>query len=223
MIALVVSAGVILFLLRFVIPAERTTRCTWQMHDLNDARNIYLGLYTWANDHNGKFPTTRTDGTNATNANEIFANLIPDYVPSKHVFWIAQSGWCNTKPPDEKLGPKPSLSAGENHFANITNLSPSSNPQLPLIVDAPTDQLGRYLSGRTVPGALWKGRQAVIVRVDGSARIEEVDPITHQVMAPINGRLQNIFTRHPVTTGKLQAGTWLSGSNRLLLPIPPRR
>ena len=217
---LVVSATLILLIVLVLTALRVWTERARDTGVLAKGREISLALECWAFDHNGRFPNTRADGGEARGANQVFANLIPNYVPQEKNFWISLSGWCNDRPPDEKVGLGKTLSAGENGFAYVNNLCTSSNPELPLIADAPADRRGRYSKDKTAPGGLFHGKKAIVFRVDGSGFIADVDPVTLQVMVPTAGKRQNSFTRE---IGATATPVWLSSSNHLLLPTLPKR
>lgn len=64
---------------------------------LETARAIYLGMFSYANDHNGNYPT----GKNST---EVFQKLIDeDYVSEPDIFYFPMPG--KTKPTSKKLKP----------------------------------------------------------------------------------------------------------------------
>src|SRR5207249_9655095 len=59
-----------------------------QTKDLSNAKQIGLGLKLYAGDNDGLFPT----GT-ATNSNAYYAALIPTYIPTEKIFYLAKSLW----------------------------------------------------------------------------------------------------------------------------------
>ncbi len=153
-----------------------------QTKALSNAKQIYLGLKMYAGDNDGAFPNTvrNSDGTPGAdlaaggNSNTAFRWLVPDYIQSENIFWLAKSRWCNNAPPDENTETSAALAAGENHWAYVINLSDTSRPSLPLIADGFSSTIGTYSDDETQPGGVWKGKAAVIVRVDGSGKVEKV-------------------------------------------------
>ena len=111
LIELLVVISIIAILASFAIPASMgVLEQAKQMQDLNNAKGIYVGLKTWSNDHDGSFPyAAQQDSgsgtpTDASTANDAYANLIPNYIAKELPFYVAKSGWCNRTPPDELLG-----------------------------------------------------------------------------------------------------------------------
>jgi prepilin-type N-terminal cleavage/methylation domain len=147
-----------------------------QTKDLSNAKQIGLALKLYASDNDGQYPVVEASGT----ANDAFAKLVPQYVPTEKIFYLAKSKWT-PNPPDEVFGTEadgsPSatnLAAGENHFAYVNNLSDTSNPNLPLIADGfAAGAPGTYTSDQTAKGGVWKGKKAIVVRADLSANVEK--------------------------------------------------
>ncbi len=160
-----------------------------QTKDLSNAKQIYLGLKMFAGDNDGKFPqlkdeTTVTSGS-ASNANEALSNLIPTYIPTEKVFYLAKSAWTPNLPDEVTTTVTDRLKIGENNFAYVTNLSDTSLPNLPLIADGFVDgTVGVYSTDETARGGVWKGTEAIVVRVDGSGKVEKVKPDDHKVYGP---------------------------------------
>ena len=147
-----------------------------QTKDLSNAKQIGLGLKLYASDHDGQFPVVAGAGT----ANEAFAQLIPQYVPTEKIFYLAKSKWTPNVP-DEVFGTEadgsPSatnLATGENNFAYVNNLTDTSNPNFPLLADGfVTGSPGTYTRDETAKGGVWKGKKAIVVRADLSANVEK--------------------------------------------------
>ncbi|MEP6810380.1 MAG: type II secretion system protein [Chthoniobacterales bacterium] len=156
-----------------------------QTKDLSNAKQIGLGLKLYAGDNDGLFPTA-TVGTGgggqggSGTSNDAFAKLIPQYVPTEKIFYLAKSKWTPTQP-DEVFGTQSdgspastNLAAGENNFAYVSNLTDTSNPNLPLIADGfAAGTPGTYTNDETAKGGVWKGKKAIVVRADLSAAVEK--------------------------------------------------
>lgn len=139
-----------------------------QTKDLSNAKQIGLGLKLFAGDNDGKFPT----GT-ATNSNAYFASLIPTYIPTEKIFYLAKSAWT-PNPPDEVITPDTAkLAVGENNFAYVQNLTDTSNPSYPIVADGFSASVGVYSSDEVALGGVWKGKKAIVIRVDSSGNVEK--------------------------------------------------
>jgi len=150
----------------------RTIEKANQIRDLSNTKQIYLGLKMYAGDHNGRFPDKTMHGGELTNANEAYRQLIPKYFAEEKIFRCSQSAWTQN-PPDGDVREGKALAAGENHFAYVANLAEKSNPSFPLIADGFKEgEPGTYTSDVKAKGGAWKGKAAVVMRVDGSAKIE---------------------------------------------------
>lgn len=151
--------------------------CSSSTKDLSNAKTIYLGLKVYALDNGGRFPDTRSDGTKpVSNANEVFENLIPNYIPNKTPFYSKGSAWTPRPPNNEDLTPQ-RLLAGENHFAYVLNLTDNSNPDFPLVADGFVEgKPGVYTLEEGVKGSIKtrnrSEKSAIVIRVDGSGKLE---------------------------------------------------
>jgi len=152
---------------------------------LSNAKQVYLGMKMFAGDYDGMYPTKQPDddaglneGADLENANDAFRNLIPRYVPTEKVFWFPKDGFCDLTPPKDDFSTISTiLPAGTNHFAYVPGLNETSPPAWPLIADGFADaEAGEYIDTTGVQGGLWKGKAAIVVRVDGSAKVENLSP-----------------------------------------------
>jgi prepilin-type N-terminal cleavage/methylation domain-containing protein len=139
-----------------------------QTKDLSNAKQIGLGLKLYAGDNDGLFP----NGGLAT-ANAAYALLIPAYIPGEKIFYLAKSIWTAI-PPDEIITGTDDLKSGENAYAYVGNLTDTSNPSFPIVADGfAAASAGTYTSDETARGGVWKGKQAIVVRVDTSGTVEK--------------------------------------------------
>jgi prepilin-type N-terminal cleavage/methylation domain-containing protein len=176
-----------------------------QTKDLSNGKQIALGLKLYAGDHDGLFPNQA-----ATASNTLFALLIPQYIPTEKIFYLAKSAWTPA-PPDEVISPDAEkLKNGENNFAYVTNLTDTSNPSFPLVADGFTSgTVGLYSSDETAQGGVWKGKKAIVIRTDISGNVETCTT-DFRVFGPTGtGTNADIFA-----TGT----TWLGATQ---LPINP--
>ena len=163
-----------------------------QTKDLSNAKQIGLACRLYATDHDGVFPnqdgrvnpmvtfTAATAG--ASNSNNVFASLIPNYNQQEKIFYVAGSAWSNVVPDELIAVEADRLKAGENHYAYMFGMTDSSNPSYPLIFDAPAAGATTYPTDPALPGGVWKGKRAIVVRCDNSGTVENVDPTTATVL-----------------------------------------
>ncbi|MGB8352650.1 MAG: type II secretion system protein [Chthoniobacteraceae bacterium] len=148
-----------------------------QTRDLSNAKQVGLGLRLYAADNNGFFPTA------ATSANSAFLNVVPVYVPSQKLFYLAGSGWSTGNHAVE-YGTSGTLAAGQNNYAYVSGLQDSNNSNYPLMADGFTSgSPGVYNSVQGTKGGVWKGTKAIVVRVDDSVTIEAVSNTDYKVNA----------------------------------------
>ncbi len=167
---------------------------------LTQAKQIGLGLKLYASDFDGVYPrdnSTDPETGEAAGAiassNVAFRLLVPSYVPSEEIFYVAGSSFCNASPPDEDVDGDARVAAGENHFAYVKGLKETSNPRIPLVADGMADVGGTYSETEGEDGAIWKGNKAIIVRVDQSASIENLNSDFEVVGPRADGSSGNVF------------------------------
>ena len=177
LIELLVVIAIIAVLASIALPVFSTVQERGaQTKDLSNAKQIGLGLKLYAGDNDGQFPAVAASAT----ANDAFAKLVPQYIPTEKIFYLAKSKWTPALP-DEVFGTDAAgaplatnVAAGENNFAYVNNLTDTSNPNFPLVADgfvAATP--GTYTNDETAKGGVWKGKKAVVVRADISANVEK--------------------------------------------------
>jgi prepilin-type N-terminal cleavage/methylation domain-containing protein len=171
LIELLVVMAIIGSLAALLVPAMQGAAMTAKMTTaMNSARQIGLGLRMYANDNDGTYPIkTNSFGETITSSNDAFRSLLPSYIDNEKVFTV----------PGSKAGPSADnniddaahiLQPGENYWAFIAGLSPTSNSNWPLIVDS-TDGSGNYVTQENQFGGMWKGTKGVCINTDMSAHI----------------------------------------------------
>ncbi|MEO6970832.1 MAG: type II secretion system protein [Chthoniobacterales bacterium] len=187
LIELLVVITIIAILASIALPVfSSVTERANQTKDLSNAKQIGLACKLFAGDHDGKYPyqdghTAGTPdipppGTGST-SNAIFASLVPAYVPTEKIFYLAKSAWSPTVPDEDTSTEAKRVEAGTNNFAYMFGLSDTDNPNYPLIFDAP--KTGSTYS--TIPsdkGGVWKGRKAIVIHTDTSGTIENTTTVT---------------------------------------------
>jgi len=183
---------------------------------LSNAKQVYLGLKMFAGDYDGMYPTKQPDedaglneGTDLSYANDAFRNLVPRYVPTEKVFWFPKDGYCDATPPKDNHSVMADiLAAGTNHFAYVSKLNETSPPAWPLLADGFSATKGVYSITPGAEGGVWKGKAAIVVRVDGSAKVENLTP-SYKVFDYTGGASKaDIFV--PVAASGNNPG-WLNG------------
>ncbi len=199
----------------------------FQTKDLSNAKQIGLACKLYAADHDGLFPDK--DGTaepavtaltSSSTSNLAFANLVPTYLPSEKLFYLAKSRWSPNVPDENTALATARCEASTNNFAYEMGLTEVSNPSFPLIADAPTtgNNTAVYSTDQAARGGVWKGKKAIVIRCDQSGNVEtctvNAGAGTSTVVGPTGGASNaDIFA--PSTT-------WLSSTgNSLLLPNTP--
>ena len=202
-----------------------------QTKALSNAKQIGTALKLYSVDNNGVFPTYALTGgrpgtQQVTDSNTAFAQLIPDYIPSEDIFWLTKSKWCNVASPDNRMdqdspdAPTLTLAAGENEWAYVLGLTDTSNPSFPIIANGFKDATAHtYSVNETEQGGVWRGKQAIVIRVDTSGATMKctksggTDPI---VKGPNGGQAEgDIFDTSNGANG------WLGASNVTVNPKPP--
>ncbi len=197
LIELLVVISIIAVLASIAIPAFSSAQVSAnQSKSMQQAKGIFIGLKLFASDHNGSFPAKYNedyvqDASNASppiDANQAYANLVPNYVPSENPFSIPSSAFCKSltggyvTPKNDFSQPSHTnvLPGGTNTFAYVMGLSDTSNANYPIIADGfaggATDvQAAKYTKDETKPGGVWKAKKALVIRCDGSAKMENVN------------------------------------------------
>ncbi len=200
----------------------------FQTKDLSNAKQIALGCKLYAADHDGLFPDKDgqaadppvTPLTAASKSNAALASLIPAYVPTEKLFYVAKSAWSPTVPDENTTDSGDRLEAGTNNYAYMLGLNETSNPSFPLIADAPktASNKAEYSTVQTDKGGVWKGKKAVVIRCDMSGNVETTKAGSGTVTT-VPGKTGAAATANDVFVPDAATG-WLVG-NTLLQPNTP--
>jgi len=193
-IEMVIVICILAIFLALAIPATlRVQTQGTQMKDLNNGKQIYLGLKLFSTDNDGRFPWANYDpaiggpsltGTTVSNANTAYQNICPQYVAFRATFYADKSAWTPSVL-NEATHTPPLTLPGENAYAYIPGLASNSNPAFPIIADAFSTTVGVYSRTKGEKGSLWLGKSALVVRVDGATRFEPCNPNTLKVIGNI--------------------------------------
>jgi hypothetical protein len=227
MVLIVIPVVVIALLPLAISLAQRRDK---QIRDLSKTSQIAVGLKNFATDHDGEFPNKKPaadyeragDLTSANKSNDAFWWLFPVYLTSENIFTVPGSAW-SPNPPDNELDALGSvqrvntLRQGECGYLYVTGLNENSNQDFPLLADAGTaEDVTVYTKNRSEKGGVWRGKKAVILFVDGSGRIMDVDDRTDPNASFVkrSGHSYNIFN----TSTRTPDDPWLTQSNLILPP-----
>jgi prepilin-type N-terminal cleavage/methylation domain-containing protein len=227
LIELLVVISIIAVLASIALPAFVSVQERgFQTKDLSNAKQIALACKLYAGDHDGLFPDKDgqaadppvTPLTSASKSNQAFACLLPAYLSTEKLFYLAKSAWSPTVPDENITAPANRCEAGSNNFAYELGLSETSNSNFPLIADAPNTSPGgdgaTYSTVQSNPGGVWKGKKAIVIRCDQSGTVETatITGATSQIPGKTGAATTSpdIFAQN-ATTG------WLVGDS-LLLP-----
>ena len=194
-----------------------------QTKALAQAKQIGLALKLYAGDNDGAFPSkvrsdddTLTDA-DITNANQAFRQLIPNYINQEKIFYVGKSKFT-PKQPDENMASGQKLKAGENHFAYVMNLTDTSNSAFPLVADgfAAVGADPAWTSVETEKGGVWKGKKAIVLRVDQSAEIVTLGTATSAL--PYKAARPGAAAKNLFAPDADPANPWLSAAQKVLNP-----
>ncbi len=127
----------------------------FQTKDLSNAKQLGLACKLYAGDHDGLFPDKDgtadpavTNLTATSTSNLAFANLVPNYLPTEKLFYLAKSKWSPTVPDENTAAAGNRCEQSTNNYAYEWGLTEVSNPGFPLIADAPTTGGGTAVTAR---------------------------------------------------------------------------
>lgn len=217
LIELLVVIAVIVLLVGLSMPIFTTPTCVkGRITDsLSNGKQVALALIMYAEDHDGRFPSTRADGKPCEAgdfSNQAFEQLMPKYSSSKLIFRNKASAWCKSPPVDAELGDAIRLNRGQNDWNYVAGLTQESKKDWPLIATATKSATDlTYTNSKKARGGVWEGRDAIVAYVDGSAR-------------PLSGKEMDCtdktrtFPKRPDNGANIFIGTpdWL-GTGRLIL------
>ncbi|MCB1098730.1 MAG: hypothetical protein KDN22_24370, partial [Verrucomicrobiae bacterium] len=133
----------------------------------------------YAIDNDGKFPES------SIHSNAAYRQLFDQRFQDERIFFVPGCAWHKamldgkTKP-DNDVGDPPDyvqgLAVGENHWAYQSGLTNEAQGNLPLVMDGFSDQVGVYSDDPDERGGVWEGEIAIVVRVDGAAKMEKLSP-----------------------------------------------
>lgn len=234
LIELLVVISIIAILAGIALPVFSEVRVRGdQTKALSNGKQVGTACKLFAMDYNGNFPyfldPVERRGE-PQDANRVLQTLIPDYLPDKGVFSIPHSAYCKKRA--SAAGgelQQTKLDAGDNEWAYVAGLSETSNARFPLLADgfAPGSTSNPvYVADDTQPGGVWKGKKAVVIRVDVSGNVETTyrqgqagsNSARFTVKKSDDNPKQNAFQKDPGATPP-----WLSGPDvQVVNPLVPQ-
>ena len=189
-----------------------------QTKALSNAKQIGTACKLFALDYNGNFPNytnldNKTAASTSDTSNSVLSILIPDYLPDKSIFAIPKSAYC--KNAGSGKGDQKKLNAGENEWAYVLGLSDTSNSRFPLLGSGFVPGSTKYTDIETKPGGVWKGKKAVVVRVDISGTVENLFRKTKTVKRNEENPEKNAFEPGPQDNPP-----WFDTTVKTLNPVP---
>jgi prepilin-type N-terminal cleavage/methylation domain-containing protein len=191
-----------------------------QTKALAAAKQIGLACKIYASDYDGAFPKYKDTATpstgdpddNPSTANQVYQSLIAGgYVPDESIFFTQGSGYSTKTPNNNKT-----IDNGENNYGYVWGLSDTDTPAFPLVADGwVAGKPGEYTADSTAPGGVWKGKKAIVIRVDMSGKVENLNAAKVVFGPTINNNKGNIFTKVSGADG--EAG-WLTNA-KFLEPV----
>ncbi len=159
---------------------------------------IHTLLVTWAEDHDGEFPTAHQF------SNEAFRELFKaGLVDTEKTFSIAGDAWHKNSPsgdgsgPDNIIGTAPdfaqALQRGECAYTYVSGLNLASLGSLPLFTNAFSESLGVYTDDKSRKGGVFKGTKCAYATVGGSAKVGDLSP-DFRILEMKNGKATDVFS-----------------------------
>jgi len=188
--------------------------------DINNIKQILLGCRSFSADWDGLFPSFDPDADTSgggeesgfSTSTEAFNALIPDYIDTEIIFWMA------TKDPDRVRPPREdgTLENTENVYAYCSGQSDTSFSRSPLVADGLMEGPGAY--GEYHP---WLRSKKAVVGYCGGHVAEE--PLTSAAPGATvktkDGLIDNIFEERQVDEeGGSSGGLLDTKQDNVLLP-----
>ena len=189
--------------------------------DVNNIKQILLGLRAFAADWEGLYPSFDPDADEQgggeddgfSKSTEAFNVLIPDYIDTEIIFWM------QTKDPDKLRPPREDgeLEDEEVVYCYVMGLTDTSFSRSPLVADGLMDGPGEY--GEFHP---WlKSKKAVVGYCGGHVAEERLTSAeAGATIRSKDGLTDNIFEERQVSDGDGgNSGGWLdTKQDNVLLP-----
>jgi len=143
-------------------PIMKQVKAAAKTNALNNGKQIYTALFSFASDNNGIFPNENT-GDAGDSAEACFTQLIEaGKIDEEVTFWNKENSVLGvvdgTSPPNEDG----TLDSGENAWGYVSGLNTSSRTNIPIVFDS-------VAGASSFDTAVWEG-QAIVVKINGSCQ-----------------------------------------------------
>lgn len=148
---------------------------------VSNGRQVKMIMDIFASDNDGVYPSEDSadfyEIAGTEKSNDLFKQLFASgSTNSEKIFWVKGSKMCKKAKPDDVttegglFAQNRTLEAGDCGWAMVKDQTNTDNPSRPLIFDSPPTGEGVVFDGE-----LW-GLKAIVVRIDGSAKPERLNP-----------------------------------------------
>lgn len=180
LIELLVVIAIIAILASVSVPALQNAQISSKRNKaMQEADGIGTALKVFSSDNEGAFP-------HGDDANQAFAQLFPE-LGKEDPFFVSGSAWhgkgrFQTGPDnlwgedeDGDGGGGQALEPGENHWAYNDAIADDSGATIPMIADGFSNQVGTYSKDKNDFGGVWRGKKAIVIFADYSAKQVKLD------------------------------------------------
>ena len=150
-------------------PIMKQVKAASLTNALNNGKQIYTALFSYAKDNDGLYPNEGTagDGETGDSAEACFTQLLnAGVIDDEEAFWSKENialGTVNAETPDNDG----ELTPGENAWGYVRGLSTSSRTNLPIIFDS-SDTAGQFDT------VVWEGK-AIVAKLNGSVEAMKIN------------------------------------------------
>jgi prepilin-type N-terminal cleavage/methylation domain-containing protein len=151
-------------------PIMKQVRAAAQTSAINDGRQIYTALFSYAKDNNGIFPDGDLENTGeaSSSVTDCFNQLLQlGLVDDESVFWNKENANVLESVDLTEPDANGELESGENVWGYVNGLNSSMNTTLPILFDSSNN-------GTTFDTGVWNG-YAIVAKLDGSVKAYQIN------------------------------------------------
>ena len=176
LVELLVVIAIIAILASVSVPHLQKAQVSAQRNKaMQECKGIGTAIKGWSNENELAYPF-------GDDANIALAQLFPEF-GKETPFFVQGSAWHGTgrfkRGPDNVWGEDEDggsssglpLEAGENHWAYNNLADTDAGGTIPLLADGFSRQVGVYAKEKQEVGGVWRGKKAIIVFCDFSAKV----------------------------------------------------